>query len=334
MSFATPEGTARYASRFSQFSANRFYRTAQGLTVSSLGIGTYLGDTAYTDAILEALSSGINFIDTSLNYRNQESELDIGRALRHTPTPREEYVLSTKAGYLVPNAIPVNKMGAADIVGRMHSMAPAFLEDQLGRSLANLGVDAIDVFYLHNPETQLQYVNIEEFLRRTRTAFECLEHCAADGKIRWYGMATWNGFRTKTADEGLPLRRIVSLAEEVGGRDHRFRFIQLPFNLAMMEALTIDREDGLSVLQLAAESGITVIASASLLQSRLAENLPDQVAEALPGLPSDALRSIQFTRSAPGIATALVGMSNAAHVRSNMAIANHPPADLSRWFRR
>lgn len=301
--------------------------------MSSLGIGTYLGETSYVAAIEQALAGGVNFIDTSLNYRNQESERDIGQALRRSGLPRGEYVVCTKAGYLVPNAIPLQAMSPADIVGRMHSMAPAFLEDQLARSLDNLGLDGIDVFYLHNPETQLQYVDSEEFLRRTRAAFETLEQAASLGRIRYYGMATWNGFRTQTSDNGLPLRRIESLARDVAGPTHKFRFIQLPFNLAMVEALTYEREDGVSVLQAAQQLGITVVASASLLQARLAQGLPEQVAEAMPRLDGDALRALQFTRSAPGVTVALVGMANSEHVAINLGLANHPPADLGRWFR-
>jgi aryl-alcohol dehydrogenase-like predicted oxidoreductase len=333
MPFATPEETANYSARFPEFAANHFYRKAQDLSVSSLGIGTYLGETSYVAAIEQALARGINFIDTSLNYRNQDSERDIGEALRRSGLPRGEYVVCTKAGYLVPNAIPLQAMGPADIVGRMHSMAPAFLEDQLARSLANLGLDGIDVFYLHNPETQLQYVDREEFLRRTRVAFETLEGAVAGGRIRYYGMATWNGFRTRTADEGLPLRRLEGVAREVAGENHKFRFIQLPFNLGMVEALTYEREDGAPVLKVAEELGITVVASASLLQSRLAQGLPEQVGEAMPHLDGDAQRALQFTRSAPGIAVALAGMANPEHVAHNLGLAKHPPADLGRWFR-
>jgi aryl-alcohol dehydrogenase-like predicted oxidoreductase len=60
--------------------------------------------------------------------------------------------------------------------------------------------------------------------------------------------------------------------------------------------------------------------------------LPDQVATALPGLSTDSQRAIQFARSAPGIASALVGMSNPSHVNENLGIAAVAPADLSAWF--
>ncbi len=79
----------------------------------------------------------------------------------------------------------------------MHSMDPDFLADQIDRSRANLGVDTIDVFYLHNPETQLGFLNREEFDERIRRAFDRLEQLVAAQKIRWYGAATWDGFRRR-----------------------------------------------------------------------------------------------------------------------------------------
>ena len=100
---ATADGTRRYAARFPSLQPTDFFRCAQNLEVSGLGIGTYLGemdantDAGYIDAINAALTSGVNFIDTSLNYRNQRSELCIGKAI--ATHARDEYVVCTKAGY-------------------------------------------------------------------------------------------------------------------------------------------------------------------------------------------------------------------------------------------
>jgi aryl-alcohol dehydrogenase-like predicted oxidoreductase len=69
-----------------------------------------------------------------------------------------------------------------------------------------------------------------------------------------------------------------------------------------------------------------VVASASLLQSRLTRELPEAIGERLPGLQTDAQRAIQFTRSTPGIAVALAGMGQAVHVRENLGVASVPPA--------
>jgi len=337
--YATAEGTARYAARFAGHEANAFFRQAQGLRVSSLGIGSYLGamdqetDGAYALSMVKAVQGGINFIDTSLNYRNQHSELAIGGALEalfHTgQAQRDELVICTKAGYLVPDAVPTGVLHARDVVGNMHSLNPDFLEDQLGRSHRNLGLETIDVFYLHNPETQLRFISPDVFYQRIALAFERLERLVSDGRIRCYGAATWDGFRRAGQADGLSLAQLELLAREAGGAEHHFRFIQLPVNLGMGQAFQqlgeMRNGEAVNVLDAAQSLGITAVASASLLQARFAKNLPDKLKQVMPGTRSDAGRSIQFTRSVPGLTTALVGMSNPEHVTENLQVTEFPP---------
>ncbi|MDR3698041.1 MAG: aldo/keto reductase [Candidatus Sulfopaludibacter sp.] len=328
--YATVEGTARYIERFPEFRDAAFFRSLFGLQVSSLGIGTYLGepddaaDRAYADALIAAGDNGINFFDCAINYRRQRSERCIGEAL--VRLRRDEIVVCTKAGFLTPGAIP-DSLQPGDVVGGMHSLAPGFLADQIDRSRANMGVDTIDVFYLHNPETQLGFRTPAEFADRIRRAFAELERLVDRGRIRWYGAATWEGFRKKDA---LSLPRLAEIATEEGGPGHHFRFLQLPFNLGMVEAY-VDRPE--SVLQAAARLGIAVVASATLLQTRILANMPDTVQQLLPGLASDAQRAIQFTRSTPGIAVALVGMSKREHVLANLGVGRVAPVAREQYQR-
>jgi aryl-alcohol dehydrogenase-like predicted oxidoreductase len=328
--YSTSEGTARYIDRFPEYRDAGFYRTVFDLKVSTLGIGTYLGsdtdeaDHAYTEALLAAAHNGINFFDTAINYRQQRSERAIGAAVKQLQ--RDEIVVCTKAGFLVPGAIP-GTLKLEDVAGRMHSMSPVFLADQIDRSRVNLGVETIDVFYLHNPETQLGFVNRAQFEDRIRRAFAHLEKAAGESKIRWYGTATWEGYRKKGS---LDLARLAEIATEEAGAGHHFRWIQLPFNLGMVEAF-VDRPE--SVLEQAARLGIAVVASATLLQTRVLQDMPPAVAELLPGLATDAQRAIQFTRSTPGIAVALVGMGRPEHVLENIGVAKAPPLDRDRYMR-
>lgn len=340
---ATAQGTARYSSRFPAQQAAGFYRQAQGLAISSLGLGTYLGamdeatDDAYAEAVVTAVCGGVNFLDAAINYRHQRSEQSIGIALSHLfrsgEFERDEIAVCTKAGFLTPGAVPAT-LKLDEVVARMHSIAPDFLADQIDRSRENLGLDSLDVFYLHNPETQLGHVAREDFDDRIRRAFTRLEQIVSDGKIRWYGAATWDGFRKPAASpQRLDLARLVEIARQEGGDEHHFRFIQLPFNLAMPEAFVLQNQDGASVLDVAARHGLTVAASATLLQARLSRDLPGDVASRISGFATDAQRAIQFTRSTPGIAVALVGMSHAAHVTENLALSTIPPAARDEYLR-
>ena len=355
--FATPEGTSRYCSRFEPLRQSGHFRRhsnvpgAGELWLSSIGLGTYLGepdeatDARYTEAVLEALRSGINVLDTAINYRHQRSERNIGQAIRQAvdsgTAQRDEILVCTKAGYLsfddeVPSEprayftreyIEKGVLDPAEVAGGMHCMAPRYLEDQIERSRRNLGLETIDVFYLHNPETQLSAVDRPTFRKRLQAAFDVLERLAGEKKIRYYGAATWNGFRVQPdARDYLSLKDMLMVAREVAGQEHHMRFIQLPYNLAMLEAYAYSNQGMTqpeSTMQLASRSGVIVVGSASIYQGQLAAGLPDFVREQV-GMESDVANAIQFARSTPGVSVSLVGMSKREHVQQNVAIAAHP----------
>ncbi len=355
---ATKEGTKRYAQKFAGRAAQGHFRETQRLVLSSVGIGTYLGqpdtktDEGYAAAVEAAVEAGLNVIDAAINYRFQRSERSIGAALQRLSAKdfaREEIVLCTKGGYLTPDgAMPGDPneyffreyiqpgiFSAKDIAAGSHCMTPRFLKDQLGRSLKNLGVECVDVYYLHNPETQLSEIGKEQFLKRIREAFTFLESAVEAGEIQYYGMATWKGLRQDAhAQDALQLAEIVQIAQEIAGGRHRFRFVQLPFNMAMTEALTLGNQSlrgrHRTVMEAANELDITLVASASLLQGQVARKLPDFVAAAL-GLKNDAERALQFVRSSPGITTALVGMSRTEHVKANARLVRVPPATVEEF---
>jgi aryl-alcohol dehydrogenase-like predicted oxidoreductase len=355
---ATTEGTARYVDRFKGQAAapatETHFRNRYGLWLSSVGIGTYLGDAdedtdqKYAEAVTRAVELGANVIDTAANYRFQRSERSIGQALadltKNRDYLREEVVICTKGGYLPFDGEPPRDVrryieetfvrpGIAkleDFVGGSHCMTPGYLQNQLDQSLRNMGLESVDVYYIHNPESQLGSVSEEEFYSRLRSAFELLEKNVAGGKLKFYGVATWNGFRVPANTRGFhSLTRMVELAREVGGETHGFKFIQLPFNLGMPEALTIPNHsvngEQISVLDAASALGVTVMSSASILQGRVARGLPDELKRVLGDLETDAQAAIQFTRSAPGITTALVGMSSREHVEENLKLVEVPP---------
>ncbi len=351
---ATPEGTERFRRRFEGVVAEGHFRGCDGLWLSSIGLGTYLGeasaatDGGYEEAVLAALDAGCNVFDAAINYRHQRSERAIGRALSRAfeagLARRDEVFVSTKGGFLPFDAeVPAdpggylratyldsNLVGRDELAAGCHAIAPRFLEDQLAKSLANLGLATIDLYYLHNPETQAAERGrpaAEESLGR---AFAWLEERTAAGAIAAYGAATWNAFRVASADrEHLSLERLAELARGAASRTG-LRAVQLPLNLGMPEALVrpTQAREGATIPALAAARSLdlAVFTSASILQGRLARELPPEVREALPGLETDAQRALQFTRSAPGVITALVGMSRPDHVTENLAVARTPPA--------
>jgi len=362
---ATAEGTARYRDRFPQLrDAGHFRRPEQvpgagALWLSSIGLGTYLGepdgtaDQAYTESIATALCSGINVLDTAINYRHQRSERNLGAALKQLiaaeELKRDEVLVCTKAGYLsFDGSMPADPRGyfmreylepgildPKQLAGGMHCMAPAYLENQIERSRRNLGLETIDLFYVHNPESQLADVSREVFHQRLKDAFAMLEAQIEAGKLCYYGAATWNAFRVdESSHDYINLFEIAELARAAGGDHHHFRFIQLPFNLAMPEAYGLLNhglgKEKMSLLAAASHLGITVVGSATLYQARLTHGLPDFIGRILK-MQSDAENAIQFSRSTPGLTISLVGMGHKEHVAANIKPALTPPAPLEDW---
>jgi aryl-alcohol dehydrogenase-like predicted oxidoreductase len=354
---ATAGGTRAYHARLAGRFVDDFRRPLAGeLHVSSLGIGTYLGecdeadDARYEAVVRDAVAGGINLIDTAINYRCQRSERAVGAALAAVVAghgvQREEIVVCTKGGYIPLDGTPPSSrdayrtyvereffapgvMSPDDVVAGGHCVAPGYLAHQIAASQANLRLTTLDVYYLHNPEQQLDAVDRARFRLRLRDAFALLEERVAAGDVGRYGCATWAGLRSPPdARTHLSLAELVEIAREVAGDDHHFRVVQLPINLAMGEAVRQPTQllpgkgkqaaRTVPLLEAAAELGISVVASATLMQAQLTRELPPQLAAAFPALRTDAQRAIAFVRALPGVSTALVGMKTADHLADNL----------------
>lgn len=285
---ASRAGTQGLRQRFAGLERNGFYRMAQGLTMSSLGIGTSLGAA--------------------------HDETGRSETARTSPSP--------PAGMLEPG----------DVVAQTHCLKPAFPKNQRQRSLSNLRWRRVDIFCLRNPETQLQVPDEPEVYRRIGEAFAGCEAMVAAGLISCYGMATWHGLRQLPGvPPGLEMFRLAELARQAGGERHGFRFVPLPCNLAMPDAIAVRHQGAepnslVSVVEAAHALGISVIPSASLLRGRLRRDLPGRFLERFSdALPTQAQRAIPFARSTPGITMALMGMNKAERVIETMAVAKGKP---------
>ena len=347
---ATTAGTKRFAERFVKSHSPKFYRSlAYGPLVSALGIGTYLGecddaeDTRYTSTVIAALDHGVNLLDTAINYRCQRSERAIGEAIRiaieRGIARRDEFVVCTKGGYIPLDRTPPatregyrgflqseyygpGVMKAEDVIAGGHCLTPRYLADQIERSRRNLGVACIDIYYLHNPEQQLDALPRPAFTDVVRSAFTELESQVSRGTIGCYGCATWNAFRVNPDSRNhLDLEDLATIAQEVAGNNHHFSVVQIPINLALTEAVRAPTQrlgkKRVPPLEAAHKLGLSVIGSATLMQSQLAGALPEQIRTTFPGFSTDARRAVAFSQSLP-VVSALVGMKSVAHLEDNL----------------
>ena len=363
---ATPRGTTRFAhgaisgGTEGAGCAPDMYRTLPGgLVVGALGIGTHLGepddvtDEQYASSITAALGAGVNLIDTAINYRSQRSERTIGAALRAAMqsgrVQRDGVLLCTKGGYVpLDGALPPTReayrayvereylaprlIARADLVAGGHCLAPRFLAHQLARSRANLGVQKIDLYYLHHPEQQREARGATAFRSVLREAVEMMETKVAAGEIGAWGVATWEGLRVPPDHpRHLAIAEVMAVAREVAGQSHHFRAVQAPINLAMPEAVRLPTQElvtsasfgaGVRVpaLQACAELGLAVVASAPLLSGRLTSGLPPALVETFPNCETDAQRALAFVLALPGVSAVACGVSDPAHVEENLAV--------------
>ena len=351
---ATLEGTKKYAQNAAaQGKPPAHFRVFDGLHLSSIGMGTYLGepnkedDLAVENAIYQSVRSGaINVIDTAINYRAMKSEKSIGRALLRLVQDginRDQIFVSTKNGYITndgdyPNVdvmeymhsmyIQTGVMSADDISSGYNVMNPNYLARCIDKSLMNMHLSTIDLVYIHNAfESWNQDVSRQQFMEMLAKVFELYEKCRTQNKLRYYGMATWTCFRVPPeSHEYLSLEQTVKTAESIGGKNHGFRFIQLPYNLAYSEALfsksqSVGSEKNLTILEAAAKLNIGVFTSIPLFQGRLLQaRIPD-----FGGLSDPVGKLVQIVRSSPSVIAPLIGQKKAEHVEQNLKVAGIPP---------
>src|SRR5918995_3416409 len=220
----TPAGTKKYVDSAVKDKGKpaSHFRVFDELYLSSLGIGTYLGeltqqdDQLMEDAVYNSIKSGgVNVVDTAINYRAMKSEKSIGRALIRLINDgiiaRDQVFISTKNGYITNDGdypevdvmeymqkmfISNGLMRAEDISSGYNVLNPNFIKRCIDKSLANMHLTTLDLVYSHNSfESWYEDVSREEFFQFLSKVFEAYEEYRAIGKIRYYGMATWTCFR-------------------------------------------------------------------------------------------------------------------------------------------
>jgi aryl-alcohol dehydrogenase-like predicted oxidoreductase len=354
--FATSEGTKKFRDNaIKKGKSYLHFKEFDDLILSSIGIGTYLGDLSKEDdkdienALYESVKSGaINVIDSSINYRAMKSEKSVGRSITKLVhdgiISRDEIFVSTKNGYITNDGdypmvdvweyiqrmyISPGIIKAEDISSGYNVLKPAYIEKCIERSRFNLKLDTIDLVYIHNAfESWNQDVSKNKFIDMLTKVFEIYEKFRSKNEIKYYGMATWTCFRVGEENkEYLSLDEVYNIAKSIGGVDHGFRFIQLPYNLAYSEALflknqNVGNEKKLTILEAAKKLKIGVFSSVPLLQGKLIQTTIPDYSE---GLTDPIMKLVQIIRSSPSVIAPLIGQKKMDHVKKNNKISEIPP---------
>jgi aryl-alcohol dehydrogenase-like predicted oxidoreductase len=285
-------------------------RPSPPLGASAVGIGTHRGaaddraDAISVRAISACLAQGVNRIDTASHYRAGRAERCVGAAVRAAVAAgrlrREAVLVSSKAGFAhAPDGALV------------HRLDPVFLRDQLDASRERLGMETIDIFYLHNPEVGLRCSDSRHFWSDLGKAIEALEGFAARGLIGEYGIATWDGLWRHALD----MERIVDLARRIAGDGHRLRHLQTPLDMTAPQTGASRQTE---TFRRARACGLSVVVSAALQWGRTLRRVTRAPADPTVGW---AERSVLRCLAEPGVSAALVGMRRTDHIDALSALA-------------
>ncbi len=221
---ATRNGTSRYFSRFLSHEnfINPIYFCSEaadtGWIVSKAGLGTYRfsqSGTEHKAALMEALLSGINVIDTAPGFSDGGAEYLTGRVIRELinlgKIRRSEVVVITKGGMIEGRHLRYLKETSASGFHTVHSglgytLEPELLEQQLRLSLSRLGLETTDVYLISNPEYMLSISGEEQFYKKMHEAFLFLETMREAGLIQYYGIALNPAFNGPHPDPGRLLK--------------------------------------------------------------------------------------------------------------------------------
>lgn len=283
--FCTKEGTQNYIEK-NNFNNNFYKSLSNDIKISSIGIGTYKGsanqsgDKNWHASILSGVNKGFNLIDTAAKYRRQKSEIIIGKCIKtlkkNFNIGRESLFISTKGGLIgYPNNSSSDYLDSLtrqfqinpnDIYIKEFCMTPDFIRNQIEQSRDRLKLDTIDCYYLHNPETLFQYKEQDEAYLILESVFNVLEESIEEGKIKNYGLASWNGLRRRRENKFfLDVKRLLKIAYKINGQSHGFRFIQIPLSIGMPYILKK------GYLKEISELGLNIFTSASAYEGRLEE---------------------------------------------------------------
>jgi len=242
--------------------------------LAKIGFGTYRvseRNPEHVQAIKTAVEEGIDLIDTSTNYMDGGAERAIALAFQPMPTKEIEHVeIVSKFGYIQGSTMQRVQEGEhfPEMVKYAehiyHCISPAFLRDQLTKSLDRLNMDSLGCYLIHNPEYFIldalnndldRNETLDRMFERIEKAFVALEEEVQNGRIKSYGISS-NSFSKASKDpEFLPYEDLVTIAKraalEAKSGEHHFTTIQLPVNMLETEGLKCAawaKENGLRVL--------------------------------------------------------------------------------------
>lgn len=340
--YATIEGTENYF-RMKNISLEKT-RLSKYFRSLPMAMGTFMGDFSevdskkYEESLIYGLENGVNFIDTAICYRGMLSERDVGKVLKNMiidnkKIKRDEIIVSSKAGIIFGDiTIPLRPLDYLDNIfikegilkredvnideskNLKHTLAPNFHKYAIDKSKENLGLDTIDVYYIHEPEWSKSIIGEDKFYKQLELLFEFYEGQVECGNIMNYGIATWSALTCNENNlEYLSLEKIVNIAKNVAGDKHYLKFLQLNYNKINTNANTLKNQkvhgSYYTAIDAANELGIIVNVNGPLNQMKDIKEKNYSTEEML-----------KFITDTKGVHASMIGNKKIEHLKENMRI--------------
>lgn len=265
--YATAEATRAYVSKYKWL--ERKEEQNQVFNHSPIALGNHLGTFSdedsqkYKEAMSYALLHGINVLDTAINYRGMKSEKDTGEVLQELISTgqicRDEVIVCTKAGllfgditarlrpkdYLEKNLLHkgICMSDFHEYEGLLHTLNTDFYREAIEISMGNLGIETIDIHYIHIPEISRAVLGEEVFYDQMYSLFVCYEDMVKQGKIRYYGLALEMLCMEPEEEKWtFSLEKLCSMADEITNGESHFHFVQLPWNQRYQSAAELKKQ--------------------------------------------------------------------------------------------
>lgn len=295
---------------------------AYGFGVAPLAnLGHEVDDAVARETLEAAWATGVRYYDTAPHYGLGLGERRLGEFL--ATKPREEFILSTKVGRLLvenPRGPQRDSGGFAvqSSLIRRFDYSAAGVRQSLHESLERLGLDRIDVVFVHDPD--------DHYAEALDGAFPALDQLRGSGVITSYGAG---------------MNQSAMLADFVRSTD--LDIVMCAGRYTLLEQGALD-----DLLPAAAAANVSVVAAAVFNSGLLAHNRPTANAtyDYAPAPPEVLARvnaiadlcqshgvalpaaALQFTLAHPAVATVCTGARTASQVKRNAALfdVEIPPA--------
>ncbi|RNL85299.1 aldo/keto reductase [Halostreptopolyspora alba] len=286
-------------------------------------LGCEIDERTCHDAVAAAWEHGLRYFDTAPHYGLGLSERRLGRAL--TGRPRESYAVSTKVGRLLrPNTRPTGTdldqgYAVPDSLTRERDFSADGVRRCLAESLERLGLDRVDIVWLHDPEEP-----DDRFDEAIRGAVPALDQLRDEGTISAWGVGS--------KDPSM-IKRFVDAAD--------------PDLVMVAGRYTLLEQERVGLMSTCHARGVGVVAVGVFNSGLLAHDEPpaDAWYEYAPAPPHVTARAralasvarehgvslpraaLAFPRRHPAVVNVTAGMRSREHVAQNCALVTNDVPD-------